>query len=157
MRRRLNLIKLFPTLARGQTAGEEGVGESVVGELLGARVEEQLGVQALCNNTEAEDLRENAVDLERRTCLFLAHAGEEEILLMVARALGHFGQAALHLTGLLFRNNAERAAVAATFEYKVARVDDLARIELCTRRVALIGRGDIGIVLRTAITCGQWR
>ena len=33
----------------------------------------------------------------------------------------------------------------------------LARSELCTRRVALIGRGAIGIVFRTAVTCGQWR
>ena len=61
----INLIELFPSLTWWQATGEEGVGEGVVGELLCAWVEEELGVQTLCDNSEAEDLGENAVDLER--------------------------------------------------------------------------------------------
>ena len=76
---------------------------------------------------------------------------------MVAGALGYFGQSALHLAGFLFGDDAERAAVAAALEDKVAGVDDLTRVELCSWRVALVGAGDVGVVFRSAITFGQGR
>ena len=52
-----NSIELFPLTPWRRSASQQGVGEGVVGELLGARIEEELCVQSLCDDTETEHLR----------------------------------------------------------------------------------------------------
>ena len=72
---RFNSIELFPLTPWRHSACQQGVGEGIVGELLSARVEEELGIQALGDDTEAEHLREHAVDFEGRARLLFSHAG----------------------------------------------------------------------------------
>jgi hypothetical protein len=59
----INLVIFFPS-ATWWHAGEHGVCEFVVCELLGAWVEEELRVEALCDYAEAEYLTEYAGNLE---------------------------------------------------------------------------------------------
>ena len=72
---KFNSIELFPLTPWRHSASQQGVGEGIVGELLGASVEEELGIQALGDDTQTEHLREYAVDFEGRARLLFSHAG----------------------------------------------------------------------------------
>jgi hypothetical protein len=83
-REELNLIKFFPALARRSLRSlKEAICDFIADNLLLDRIELKASIKALRDTTEAEHLRKRRRNGEWRTRLFLAHDGEEKVLVMI--------------------------------------------------------------------------
>ena len=136
----LHLVELLPALA-GRGLGEHGIGEAVVDDTLGLAVEDDLLVEALYHDTETEYLTQRAEYLERRAGTLLAHAGQQEVLVVVRGALRHLGQFVRHGLGFRLGDYRESRAVRAALEDEILGVDDLSRVELYGLSLLSVYRG----------------
>src|SRR5215203_4204121 len=127
-----NVIRL-PTRPRLGSA-QQIVPLRIFRELPACRIEREAPPETLRDDAEEKHLGERPGDTERRPCLLLALAGEDEVGGVVGEAAANLRQRGGHLVHPLLRNDAQRLAVCPTLEGKRLRVDELA-LALGQRRV----------------------
>src|SRR5215218_10923588 len=117
-----NVIRL-PTGPRLGSA-QQPVRLGILRELPPYRIEREAPTEMLRDDAEEKHLGERPGDMERRPCLLLALAGEDEVGGVVGEAAANLRQRGGHLVHPLLRNDAQRLAVCPTLEGTGLRVDE---------------------------------